>query len=258
MKKISKLNDWCKKASIHYNLCIDTVKKSYYSSIIDGVLDRDILMRKIQKAQQNAIKRKNKTISTDYILVPNSYAINQLMYGNIGKHRIGDYELSSDAQYSHIISDGAEELKIDRDEDDKVIFNGISSEQFMFLAAVYTAMRENIGTEATNISGDAVRNIPVQHIYNIIYPQKRWDKINEEAKKNFLMKIDSLKKLNKLTGRYYRHGMRSAIHIEDGTMLARTTLKINTLDDAVVVVNINPRGLIMQAESQKRIIGIPS
>lgn len=258
MKKISKINDWCKKASIHYNLCIDTIKKAYYSAVINGELNRDILMTKIKKAQQNALKRKNKTVSTDYIFVPNSYVINQLMYGNIGKHRIGDYELSSDAKYSHVISDGSEELKIDRDDDDKVIFTGISPEHFMLLSAVYTATRDNIGTEATNISGDAVRNIPCRHIYNIIYPQKRWDKISEEAKTNFLKKIDSLKKLNKFSGRYYRHGMRSAIHIEDGTILARITLKINTLDDAMVIANINPRGLIMQAEAQKRIIGIPS
>lgn len=258
MKKISKINDWCKKASIHYNLCIDTVKKAYYSAVIDGELNRDILMQNIKKAQQNALKRKNKTVSTDYILVPNSYSINQLMYGNICKHRIGEYELSADAKYSHVITDGSEELKIDRDEDDKVIFTGISSEHFMLLSAVYTAIRENIGTEATNISGDSVHNIPVKHLYNVVYPEKRWDKINEEAKKDFLKKIDSMKKLNKFSGRYYRHGMRSSICIEDGTILARITLKINTLDDAMVIANINPRGLIMQAEAQKRIIGIPS
>lgn len=258
MKQRSKINEWCNQASIRFNLSLYAVKKAYYSAVIDGELNRDILMQNIKKAQQNASKRKNKTVSTDYILVPNSYSINQLMYGNIGKHRIGEYELSSDAKYSHVITDGAEELKIDRDEDEKVIFTGISSEHFMLLASIYTAMRENIGTEATNISGDSVQNIPVKHLYNVIFPAKRWDKITEEAKKNFLKKIDSMKKINKLSGRYYRHGMRSSICIEDGTMLARITLKINTLDDAMVIANINPRGLIMQAEAQKRIIGIPS
>lgn len=257
------INRWCREAARQTGLCVDTVKRAYCASCTNGRLDKELLRDMIQKARQNAAKRQNRAVTTSFLYVPNN-CIKELLTLKINKYRINDYELSDNAKYSHVISLDRdffrEDLKISRDENDRAIFAGITPEDYFFIAAVYTALREGAFSEHAAKNGNTAKRIACTALFNIINPGKRWDKLTHENKLAFIRKIEALaKRLRGLNGRFWCRGMAEAVeNDEDGRLLYRLTLHGDNIDSCSVLVSAIENNLLHYAEEEKRIVAIPS
>lgn len=266
-KRNKKLSTWIAKGAREKKLDRETIKNAYFASIIDGKLNRDMLQANIDKARQNAEKRKK---TSDYIYCANNI-IKELHQNRINIYAVPEFTLSSDAKYTHVIANSkdyyGETIKIIPQCLEYIKFTGLSSSDLMLYSALYTALKQGIFQDGKDtVSGDVIKLVDIQQVYTIINPCKRWDRLSFQAQKDFISKIDALARHNKFEFKYLCNKLRKnwSCEVFRGLMNVRLVglSKQNFIDKDFSRVKIqikqDAENLFSAAEAQKRIISIPS
>ena len=239
-----------------FGLSESTIKKIVKKTRLEDGVDEAKFNAEIEKAQQNKARRKRQTIKAEKFYFLNSFIINQLMQYNISKWQIAEFDVTNDANRSHVIrsvDNYEEELKINAGDDESIIFNGLTVNDLINLSAIFTMFEKDLVSNKKRVKDDIWFDVDIYNLYAVVNPGKRLDRTSKRQYIEFAQGVLSLQKINRLTGSYYRKGLPHTITNERGTMLIHITP-----ENKILHIQISRNGLIAQCKEQRRIIAIDS
>lgn len=251
MKNKSKFTVLCEQEANHHQLSITTIKKIIKKSGFNA----ESYMQLVEQAKKNSYKSKKKITS---IIMPTSYVLNNIIEGKIHQHRIPEFALHN-AEYAYVIEQHhnnlIEELYIDKD-GDNVLFHGLKYDEYIIMCALYTYIYKEHNIDKNSIY--TTTTVTLQDLYQLLYPNSRWDKMSHAKKMEFLQSVfNAGKKTMKLEGKYYRNGLKKAITDKGyNRFLMLIKPRGNHIDKITIEASCNNDGLLQQAVEQKRILSI--
>ncbi|MBR1967267.1 MAG: hypothetical protein IKA22_11735 [Lentisphaeria bacterium] len=252
MKPKSKMTLWFESQAAKHNLSITTIKNCYAKS--DKI--RAEYDKLIAEAKKRHYVAKPKITS---IIIPSSFIWQSLLKYKISRYRIPDFALHN-AEYAYVVSNEndyyAEELKIDRTENDFIDFYGFDYDEFIILSALYTAIHDNYNI--TQAKTYVTTSIPVDVVWNMLYPSSRWNGVKSKIKGCFVKKIiDLSKKIKKIKCKYWCKGLKQPLTTyDDCKAIMSISVTGDSISSAIVTASISNDNIWRQAEKQKRLISI--
>lgn len=246
-------------------LFITTIKKIYKEASKQSTpQDRSKKFNELIEISLQNKSLKKKSNKKSNITILNSYLIFDLM-----SHRFNFTKCFTNFNNNityRVISNPKDKYKtqvnVQAYEVNNTIFNGLTWQDVFTLNALYQAYKLN----ANALEQDYMRvgkeqmmylkfkPVPLQEVFNAMYPGKRYDKLSNNQKNDILKSLAELKiKLNNI---HVYFGTKSIDELDNGLYLLTFTSKQEG-DDITINIHVNQKSIIHLIESQRRLVTIP-
>lgn len=258
MREKNKFYSFYCKIADKFNISITSSKKIYLNSLINGKLDKDLFYKNLDAVLKNKEKRQHKTIKKTGFIIPSSYLYNYLLVNKFNTLPV-EYNLSDESTYRVIqVKDKYKKILTVKEKDGMVnVFNGLTFDQWLINLAFYNIYRINKANvqKKSILTGDRYLygywcEAPLSSVYEVMNPEKRFDKLAEKAKQDFIKKIIETININNRIIGYYGQDMSESL------LPSVAIKKQNNMIS--LFISIADESLFKIIENQKRLVTINS